>query len=90
MFVLLSREKRRRVVVVAAAEEAVEMEGKIRHGARCMSMSLRREGRDDDCMKVVVEKRAAAPLLPMCDIIASAAMLPRLLQRENGSRAIDQ
>jgi len=86
MFVLLSREKRRRVVVVAAA---VEMEGKIRHGARCMSMSLRREGRDDDVMKVV-EKRAAAPLLPMCDIIASAAMLPRLLQRENGSRAIDQ
>jgi len=65
------------------------MEGKIRHGARCISMSWRREGRDDDGMKVV-EKRAAPPLLPMCDIIASAAMLPRLLQQGNGSRAIDQ
>ena len=44
----------------------------------------------DDGMKVVVEKRAAAPLLPIRDIVAARAtiVLPRLLQQGNGSRAI--
>ena len=54
-----------------------------------MSVLSRREGRDDG-MKVVVEKRAAAPLLPIRDIVAARAtiVLPRLLQQGNGSRAI--
>lgn len=56
-----------------------------------MSMILgwsRRRGRDDGT-KEVVEKRAAAPLLPMRDIIARATiLLQRVLQQGNGSRAI--
>jgi hypothetical protein len=43
-------------------------------------------------MKVVVveKQRAAAPLLPIRDIVAARAtiVLPRLLQQGNGSRAI--
>ena len=62
------------------------MEGEIRHGARCMSVMSWREGREDG-MKAV-EKRAAAPLLPIRDITARAAIVPRLLQQGNGSRAI--
>ena len=46
----------------------------------------------DDGMKVVVvvKQRAAAPLLPIRDIVAARAtiVLPRLLQQGNGSRAI--
>ncbi len=48
-----------------------------------------REGREDDDGTKEVEKRAAAPLLPMRDIIARATiLLPRILQQGNGRRAI--
>lgn len=57
-----------------------------------MLVLSRREGRDDGMkVVVVVKQRAAAPLLPIRDIVAARAtivVLPRLLQQGNGSRAI--
>lgn len=56
-----------------------------------MLVLSRREGRDDGMkVVVVVKQRAAAPLLPIRDIVAARAtiVLPRLLKQGNGSRVI--